>query len=352
MPARGAQLEWGKTKLFWPQECCVFPQVGSREELILYSLSSSGVVQEWPHSRLWATAQSHPADHAIRSKWDWHFSSSHQPLCSQGCAGPGLVFRAAQLGNARMAGWYFLADAQCVAQHRDVSTGGILLLWTCCQGKQLQWSPEPMVSKNKVRSSVWVGKWRSGDLPVFNSGCGSLLMRWKTKGRMCSTASPNILCEFWIAPGQVVVLGKAVAPELVESLALLPAQYVPGLCGSVSSAAAWAWGVWRTWPFPAAALLSSPFPPAPGAANRILHSSFHFPFLPGCQLYLRFQARGASSWHSLLYGWQHSLSSGWQRTLYRTHDLIMTSCLSKFILPFHMDKNVLFHTLLSPSILK
>lgn len=117
---------------------------------------------------------------------------------------------------------------------------------------------------------------------------------------------------------------------------------------------AWrSWGVWRRWPFPGAALLlSSPFPPAPGAANHILHSPFPLPFLPGFQLHLRFQAREASSWRSRCYGWQHSLSSGWQRTLYRTHDLIMTSCLPKFILPFHMDRNVLFHALLSPSILK
>lgn len=51
-------------------------------------------------------------------------------------------------------------------------------------------------------------------------------------------------------------------------------------------------------------------------------------------------------------GWQHSLSSVWQRTLYLTHHFIMMSCLSKFILPFHMDRNVLFHVLLSPSVVE
>jgi len=66
-------------------------------------------------------------------------------------------------------------------------------------------------------------------------------------------------------------------------------------------------GVWRRWPFPAAAAaaaisLSSPSPPAAGAVNLTLHSSFVIPFLPGFQLYLSFQARVASSLHSLLYG--------------------------------------------------
>lgn len=37
---------------------------------------------------------------------------------------------------------------------------------------------------------------------------------------------------------------------------------------------------------------------------------------------------------------------------YLTHNFIMMSCLSKFILPFHMDRNVLFHVLLSPSVVE
>lgn len=49
-------------------------QVVSREGVILYSLSSLGVVQEWPHSRLWAKTQSHPTACVIHSKWEWHFS--------------------------------------------------------------------------------------------------------------------------------------------------------------------------------------------------------------------------------------------------------------------------------------
>lgn len=83
--------------------------------------------------------------------------------------------------------------------------------------------------------------------------------------------------------------------------------------------------------------------------TRLFTALFPFPFLPGFQPHLSFQARGASPWHGLLYGYQHSVSSVWQMTLYLTHNLIMTSCLSNFLLPFHMDRNFLFHVLLSPS---
>lgn len=63
-------------------------------------------------------------------------------------------------------------------------------------------------------------------------------MRRKTKGRICSSAYPSILSEYGIGPGQVVVLGKAVALELADSLALLPAQCMPGLWRASSSATA------------------------------------------------------------------------------------------------------------------
>ena len=201
VPASGAQVEGGKSKLFKPQDCRVSPHSTTSAEQGRGSYFSLSAPWGWcrndhtpgfePKLSLTLLAVSLVVNETDTSlflfpvRTSWSVARAVRDL-------PGLVFRAAQLGDARVAGWWDLADALCrgAAQgcHHKMA-GGISLLWTCCKGKQLLLFSNclrPTVLKNDVRHPVCEGENGEVGIPPASYACsGSLLVKWKTKGRRC-----------------------------------------------------------------------------------------------------------------------------------------------------------------------
>lgn len=218
-----------------------------------------------------------------------------------------------------------------MGQHRDVIMGYQEKFQTPCVG---------------------VGKWRDGDSPACSAGSGSVGEKKHQGQDMFLGRLTHVV---WILNWTTaVVLGKAVL-ELADSwpCCLLTACQTLGE-PSLPLLPWWrSWGAWRRWPFPAATaavLLSSPSLQQQEQQTLLFFTALNLslpPWLSALPLCKGKKGQFLASPPAV--GWQHSLLSVWQRTLYLTHNLIMMSCLSKLILPFQMERNVLFHVLLSPS---